>query len=130
MKPEVEKLLNEMRENKRNNEELNILNEKIRKEEVYKFIQTNRDSWEAQERFYEENGNVIRYSDMTCPTCSKIVKLRDNLCIKCDSYLITKPLCIKCNFLNIGKPKCECQSCVEILKSRNDLYVIRCCQSK
>lgn len=48
MKPEVEKLLNEMRENKRKNEELNILNEKIRKEEVYKFIQTNKDSWEAQ----------------------------------------------------------------------------------
>ena len=124
MKPEVEKLLNEMRENKRKNEELNILNEKIRKEDVYKFIQTNKDMWEAQERFHEENGNVIRYNDMTCPTCNKIVKLRDNLCIKCDSYLITKPFCIKCNFLNIGKPK-ECQPCIEIINARNELYTIR-----
>jgi hypothetical protein len=129
MQPEVEKLLNEMRENKRKNDELNILNEKIRKDEVYKFIQTNKAMWEAQERFHEENGNVIRYSDMTCPTCNKIVRLRANLCIKCDSYDIGTPCCIKCNFPNIGKPKCECQSCVEILKSRNDLYVIRC-QSK
>ena len=124
MDPEVEKLLNEMRENKRKNEELNILNEKIRKEEVYKFIQTNKAMWEAQERFHEENGNVIRYSDMTCPTCNKIVKLRDNLCIKCDYYMASGGRCLKCNFLNIGKPK-ECQPCIEILNARNELYTIR-----
>ena len=112
MNPEVEKLLNDMRDNKRkidediamrakHAEELKILNEKIRNEEVHNFIQTNKAMWEAKERFDEECGTRINYTILDCPTCKKPIP----------------------SFKNIEYPKCI--SCIEIIKARNDLYVIR-----
>jgi hypothetical protein len=105
MQPEVEKLLNQMRENKRKNDELNILIEKIRKEEVYNIIQANKDLWEAQERFNKECGKRIYYNALNCPTCKMAISSVN----KSDG----RYCCV------------ECKSCNEILNARNDFYVNR-----
>ena len=144
MNPEVEKLLNEMRENKRKMDEsaaerakteaqLKISNEKKRREQVHELIQKSQVMWEAEERFHEETGEKSHYSDMICPTCNCSVRsdrFRE-MCIKCITYV--KPRI----YSRSGELQCQhtpylggsnqngCNSCYEILSARNDFCVIR-----
>ena len=135
MNPEVETLLNELREKKRKEdeqkaihekyaqelrikqEEARIIQENERKEKISNFIQSNKPKWEAEERFCAENGTPITYSDVRCPICNEVILQRRKLTPR--EIEINKRL--NPDFKN--QPPYEC--CIEIMEKRETIYKLR-----
>jgi len=125
MNSEVETILNELREKKRKEdeekairekyaEELRINAENSRKEKLSNFIQLNKNKWEAEERFCEENGTGIRYSYLSCPVCNQSIYERS---ISCKNTKIPYDIFLSNQLGNI-----KCQSCKDIIIARNKFY--------
>jgi hypothetical protein len=127
MNPEVETILNELRENKRKQEEEKAIREKCaeeakiiqeneRKNKINNFIQSNKNKWEAEELFCKENGKSVWYSDLTCPICNTLVSYSEKL----TDYEERR----RKELARLGNVKYKefCQSCNEIIVARDQFY--------